>query len=570
MFKGILKILEISPLKGNLSFRTIERKIKSIWEENSNWWRRWFKSCNHRDIGIIYFLAAIWAGIIGTSFSILIRIELGRPGRFLGRPFLYNVIVTTHALIIIFFLVMPIMVGGFGNWLFPAMLRAVDIAFARLNNLSFWLIPCALFLLLRSGYIGSGPGTGWTIYPPLSSYPFSGASIDFVIFSIHVAGASSIAGALNFLTTGLNMRIKSIELKRIPLFVWSIIVTAFLLVLAMPVLAGAVTMLIRDRHFNTTFYDPAGGGDPVLFVHLFWFFGHPEVYILILPAFGIISQVVKGYRSKRTVFGKIGIIYAIVSIGILGFIVWGHHIFTIGLNVDSRSYFRTITIVIAVPTGIKVFSWIFTIWGSKARLTVRMLWACGFLFLFTLGGLTGVILSRASLDLILHDTYYVVAHFHYVLRMGAVFAIFRGFHYWFPVITGLGLNPVWSKSQFFLIFLGVNSTFFPQHFLGIAGIPRRYPDYPTCYYFFNKISSWGSVASFVRLIGFLFIIWEGFIRQRSLVFAFYRRTRLEFFSSNSAWPKKYHNAIENPIGFLGEIEGADRFLIKKWKSKGIK
>nr|WMW23654.1 cytochrome c oxidase subunit 1 [Hiatella sp. J YW-2023] len=529
------------------------------------WFSRWFKSCNHRDIGIIYFLAAIWAGMIGTSFSMLIRIELGRPGSFLGSSFVYNVIVTTHALIMIFFLVMPIMVGGFGNWLFPAMLSAVDMAFARLNNLSFWLIPCALFLLLSSGYIGSGPGTGWTMYPPLSSYPFSGASMDFVIFSIHVAGASSIAGALNFLTTGFNMRIESMELKRMPLFVWSIIVTAFLLVLAMPVLAGAVTMLISDRHFNTTFYDPAGGGDPVLFVHLFWFFGHPEVYILILPAFGIISQVVKGYSSKSTVFGKIGMMYAMVSIGILGFIVWGHHMFTMGLNVDSRSYFSTMTMVIAVPTGIKVFSWIFTIWGSKARLTVSMLWACGFLFLFTLGGLTGVILSSASLDLLLHDTYYVVAHFHYVLSMGAVFAIFSGFHYWFPIMTGLGLNPVWSKSQFFLMFLGVNSTFFPQHFLGMAGMPRRYPDYPTCYYLFNKISSWGSVASFVSLMGFLFIIWEGFISQRSLVFAFYRSTSLEFFSSNTVWPKKYHNAVENPIGFKGEMEGVSH--LEKWFRK---
>jgi len=506
---------------------------------------RWLFSTNHKDIGTLYLIFAVVGGLIGGVLSIFMRMQLQFPGgTVITSGQTWNNVITAHGLLMIFFSVMPALIGGFGNWFIPLMVGAPDMAFPRLNNISFWLLPPALVMIII-GLILNESGSGWTLYPPLSNQTYEpGMGMDFTLFALHLAGVSSLLGSMNFITTIFNMRAPGMTLHKMPLFIWAELVTAFLLVLSVPVLAGAITMLICDRNFGTAFFDPTGGGDPVLFQHLFWFFGHPEVYIMILPAFGIISHVISTF-SRKPIFGYLGMVYAMVAIGVVGFVVWAHHMYLSGMDVDTRAYFMAATLVIAVPTGVKIFSWIATMWGGSIEFKTPMLWAIGFLFVFTVGGVTGVVLANAGIDQVVHNTYYVVAHFHYVLSLGAVFGIFCGFYYWIGKMSGRQYPEFWGRVHFWLTFIGVNLVFFPQHFLGLSGMPRRYPDYPQAFAGWNYVSSVGSYISGIAILVFLYVCYRTFTSKEQVADNYWGEgaTTLEWTQTS---PPAFHSFTELP------------------------
>ncbi len=466
-------------------------------------WRRWVYATNHKDIGTMYLLFSFTMFMIGGVLALAIRAELFQPGLQFFNPQLFNQLTTMHGLIMVFGAIMPAFVG-FANWMVPMQIGAADMAFARMNNLSFWLLIPAAIMIVSSFFMpGGAPATGWTLYAPLTLQ--MGPSMDASIFALHILGASSIMGSINIIVTILNLRAPGMTLMKMPLFCWTWLITAYLLIAVMPVLAGAITMTLTDRHFGTSFFNPAGGGDPVMFQHIFWFFGHPEVYIMILPAFGIVSAIIPAFARKR-LFGYTSMVYATASIAILSFIVWAHHMFTQGMPVTGQLFFMYATMLIAVPTGVKIFNWIATMWRGSMTFETPMLWAVGFIFVFTMGGFTGLILAMAPIDIQVHDTYYVVAHFHYVLVAGSLYAMFGGYYYWAPKWTGVMYEEVRGKIHFWTSLIFFNLTFFPMHFLGLAGMPRRYADYPLQFTDFNMVASIGAFGFGLSQVYFLFAV----------------------------------------------------------------
>nr|YP_009121980.1 cytochrome c oxidase subunit I [Southwellina hispida]AIO11156.1 cytochrome c oxidase subunit 1 [Southwellina hispida] len=501
-------------------------------------------SLNHKDIGFMYILVSVWSGVMGFSLSMVIRLELGSGGQWLGDEYLYNLVVTSHGVMMLFFLVMPMFMGGFGNWMMPMMLGLDDMALPRLNNLSFLMVPVALVLFSVSMVIKGG-SAGWTMYPPLMLSEYSSSvSVDMMILSLHVAGLSSLLGSINIVVTGVIGSKMGGSVDQIPLLVWALMITAVLVLLTIPVLAAALTMMLLDRNFSTSYFDPAGGGSPLLYQHLFWFFGHPEVYILILPGFGIVSHVVMELGGKFEVFGYLGMVYAMISIGGLGCLVWAHHMFTVGLDIDTRAYFTAASMTIAVPTGIKIFSWLASMYGLVGINSSSVLWVLGFIFMFVVGGLTGVIISNSSLDIMFHDTYFVVAHFHYVLSMGVIFSMVMGLNYWLPLVLGIGVKDYLLKIHFYLVFVGVNMTFFPQFLLGMMGMPRRYVDYPDCLEFLNVLSSVGSFISLIGLSVYVWILFYSFVSSTVVVGSMRSVAGLEWVMG---WGSGYHVNLESVV-----------------------
>ena len=467
-------------------------------------WRRWLFATNHKDIGTMYLLFSFAMLMVGGTLALCIRAELFQPGLQFFNPQLFNSFTTMHGLIMVFGAIMPAFVG-FANWMIPLQIGAADMAFARMNNFSFWLlIPAALMLVGSFFMPGGAPAAGWTLYAPLTLQ--MGPSMDAGIFAMHIMGASSIMGSINIIVTILNMRAPGMTLMKMPLFCWTWLITAYLLIAVMPVLAGAITMTLTDRHFGTSFFTAAGGGDPVMYQHIFWFFGHPEVYIMILPAFGIVSAIIPTFARKR-LFGYTSMVYATASIAILSFIVWAHHMYATGMPVTGQLFFMYATMLIAVPTGVKIFNWIATMWRGSMTFETPMLWAVGFIFVFTIGGFTGLILAMAPIDIQLQDTYYVVAHFHYVLVAGSLYALFAGVYYWGPKWTGVMYSEFRGKLHFWWSLIAFNVTFFPMHFLGLAGMPRRYADYPMQFADFNALASIGAFAfGFAQVYFFVFVV----------------------------------------------------------------
>ncbi len=465
---------------------------------------RWLYTTNHKDIGTLYLWFSFAMFLIGGCMALVIRSELFQPGLQLVQPEFFNQMTTMHGLIMVFGAVMPAFVG-LANWMIPLMVGAPDMALPRMNNLSFWILPFAFAMLLSTLLMeGGGPNFGWTFYAPLST-TYAPPSVTFFIFSVHMMGISSIMGAINVIATILNMRAPGMTMMKMPLFVWTWLITAFLLIAVMPVLAGVITMMLMDIHFGTSFFDAGGGGDPVLFQHLFWFFGHPEVYIMILPAFGIISHIVPTFSRKR-LFGYASMVYATASIALLSFVVWAHHMFTVGLPLAGELFFMYSTMLIAVPTGVKVFNWVSTMFRGAISFETPMLFAIGFIVLFTIGGFSGLMLAISPADFQYHDTYFVVAHFHYVLVPGAVFSIIAGAYYWLPKWTGHMYNERLGQWHFWLSMIGVNLTFFPMHFIGLAGMPRRIPDYALQFADFNMIASIGGFMFGFSQLLFLYIV----------------------------------------------------------------